>query len=198
MTEVKDWEAVIKEAPADEIPPGVDKTKITPETKDAEHLGLEHPSYEILEAKLTEIEKKAADYWNEVLRLKAEIVNVQKRADRDVASAHRYALEKFADELLPVVDNLERSLVTKVEENGALKDMYLGVELTLKMFLDVLKKYGISPIDPQGEQFNPDFHTAISTEKAETANVVVKVIQKGYLLKDRLLRPALVIVTKND
>lgn len=191
MSDQKDWESILKES-------GLNAEAVNPEIKSDEHLGLEHPSYPDLEEKLTAAEVKANDYWNEVLRLKAEISNVQKRADKDVANAHRYALEKFADELLPVVDNLERSLTIKIEEQGALKDMYVGVELTLKVFLDVLKKFGITQINPQGEIFNPAFHTAMSMEKSETPNIVLKVIQKGYLLKDRLLRPALVIVSKND
>jgi len=189
MTEQKDWSAVVKDQ---EKPPEA------PTVENKENLGLDHPSYEALEAKLTEAEVKANDYWNEVLRLKAEMVNVQKRADRDVSSAHRYALEKFASELLAIVDNLERSLMVKIDDNHALKDMYLGVELTLKMFLDVLQKFGITPISPQGETFNPTLHTAMSVEDGPTPNVVLKVIQKGYLLKDRLLRSALVIVTKNS
>lgn len=194
MSDQKDWESVLKEN--QEHNPNVNAAN--PEVKSDEHLGLEHPSYPDLEAKLTEMEAKANDYWNEVLRLKAEIANVQKRADKDVANAHRYALEKFADELLPVVDNLERSLIIKIEEQGALKDMHVGVELTLKIFLDILQKFGITQINPQGETFNPAFHTAMSMEKFETPNMVLKVIQKGYLLKDRLLRPALVIVSQND
>jgi molecular chaperone GrpE len=124
------------------------------------------------------------------------MANVQKRADKDVANAHRYALEKFAGELLVVVDNLERSLTIKIEDNSALKDMYVGVELTLKMFLDVLQKFGVTPINPQGEAFDPAFHTAMMTEESAMPNVVLKVIQKGYVLKDRLLRPALVVVAK--
>lgn len=194
MNDQKDWESVLKEnqAPAAEI----NASAVTPEVKSDEHPGLEHPSYVALETKLTEMEAKANEYWNEVLRLKAEIANIQRRADKDVANAHRYALEKFADELLSVVDNLERGLLVKIEDSGALKDMYVGVELTLKMFLDVLQKFGITQINPQGEAFNPTFHTAISTEQSATPNVILKVIQKGYLLKDRLLRPALVVVSQ--
>lgn len=192
MSEQKDWGSILNETSANEVPPSASK----PETKTEDHPGLEHPSYEVLETKLTEMETKANDYWNEVLRLKAEIANIQRRADKDVANAHRYALEKFVDDLLPVVDNLERSLLIKIEDNGALKDMYVGIELTLKIFLDVLQKFGVTQINPQGEVFNPAFHTAISTEPGATPNVVLKVIQKGYLLKDRLLRPALVIVSQ--
>ena len=128
MTDQKNWDEVVKE-----------NQESKAEVKNREPQGLEHPSYEILEAKLTDIEGKANDYWNEVLRLKAEIANVQKRADKDVANAHRYALEKFAGELLAVVDNLERSLTVKIESDGVLKDMYVGVELTLKSFLDILQ-----------------------------------------------------------
>lgn len=194
MSEQKDWESVLKEAPTNEVPPSASQS----ESKVEDHPGLEHPSYTALEGKLTEMEAKANDYWNEVLRLKAEIANIQRRADKDVANAHRYALEKFADALLPVVDNLERSLLVKIEDNGALKDMYVGIELTLKVFLDVLQKFGITQINPQGEVFNPTFHTAMSMESGDTPNVVLKVIQKGYLLKDRLLRPALVVVSQNS
>lgn len=162
-----------------------------------DELLLEHPTYKKLEEQLTLAENKANEYWDKLLRSQAEIENLQRRNERDIANAHKYGVEKFAREMLAIVDNLERSLTVKQEENAALKDFYVGVELTLKLFLETLQKFGIKPINPLNEAFNPEQHTAISVRENETLppNTVSEVIQKGYWLNDRLLRPAMVIVT---
>lgn len=162
-----------------------------------EQILIEHPTYKKLEEQLNAAENKANEYWDKLLRSQAEIENLQRRSERDIANAHKYGVEKFARELLAVADNLERSLTVKQAENEALKDFYVGVELTLKLFLETLQKFGIKPIDPKNEPFNPEQHTAISVREDTTlpANSVIEVIQKGYWLNDRLLRPAMVIVT---
>lgn len=163
-----------------------------------EKLVLEHPSYKELAEKLTEAERKVSEYWNKVLRAQAEVENLHRRVERDIANAHKYALDKFAGELLPIVDNLERCLLAKVEDQAVLKDFHDGIALTLKLFLETLKKHGITQINPLGEVFNPDQHTAMTTREIPGAvsNTVLEVMQKGYWLKDRLLRPALVVVAK--
>jgi molecular chaperone GrpE len=163
---------------------------------------LAHPSYKQLEDKLTVAEQLAHQHWDNFLRTKAEMENFQRRAERDITNAHKYSLEKIALELLSIVDNLERCVESKPVELAegaatALKDMYVGVELTLKMFVDVLSKFEIRPVNPTiGDSFNHDYHTAMTVREEIGAkpNSIVQVMQKGYMLKDRLLRPALVIV----
>jgi molecular chaperone GrpE len=168
------------------------------ESEISERLVLEHPSYKELEGKLTQAEQKSQEHWNNWLRSKADIENLQRRSEREIANAHKYALEKFANEILIVVDNLERSLEVKASEHEQLKDFYDGIELTLKLFLETLQKFDIKPIHPLGEEFDPKQHTAVTTKEDANAksNVVLEVVQKGYWLKDRLLRPALVVVSK--
>ncbi len=168
------------------------------ETRISAQMVLEHPSYQELLAKFSEEEKKSQDFYNKWLLTQADLENVKRRTERDITNAHKYALEKFAYEILTTVDNLERSLFTRAEENVALKDFYVGIELTLKHLLEVLQKFGITPINPVGEEFNHEKHTAMTMREDPTvkSNVVLEVIQKGYWLKDRLLRPALVIVAK--
>lgn len=164
----------------------------------SENLILEHPSYKALEEKLVQAEQQAKEYWNNWLRTKAELENTLRRAEREIANAHKYALEGFVREVLMVVDNLERSLLAKAAEHEQLKDFYDGIELTLKQFLEILKKFGIIQINPVGEVFNPEQHTAVTTREDANAksHMVLEVIQKGYWIKDRLLRPALVVVSK--
>jgi molecular chaperone GrpE len=159
---------------------------------------LEHPNYEELETKLTEIEKKATEHWNQLLRTQAELANIRQRAERDVAKERKYALEKIAIELLPVIDSLERGLEKTNDEVGQIKAMREGITLTLDLLLKALAKFGIRQLNPQGELFNPELHQAVSTQEQAGAqhNTVLQVLQKGYLLQDRLLRPVLVVVAK--
>ena len=158
---------------------------------------LGQPSSEELIKQLNQAEAKAADYMNKSLRALADLENMRKRAELDLAHAHKYAIEKFAFELLAAVDNLERTLEIEVEPDNPLKNIHVGVELTLKMLLDVFNKFGITQINPLGEAFNPEQHSAMSTKEDPNSNknTVLEVLQKGYMLKGRLLRPALVIVS---
>lgn len=151
-----------------------------------------------LENDLTQAQAQATELKDQMLRIKAEAENVRRRATMDVEKAHKFALEKFAADLLPVVDNLERALGFIDREDEALKGVVEGVELTLKSFLDTVAKYGVQQIDPQGEPFNPDQHQAMSIQpSADVApNTVTFVMQKGYELNGRLLRPAMVGVSK--
>jgi len=132
---------------------------------------------------------------DQVLRANAEMQNVRRRAEQDVEKAHKFALERFAGELLAVVDNLERALAAIAEEDVTQRE---GVELTLKSLLAALEKHGVSLISPHGETFNPEHHQAITmVEVADAApNSVVEVMQKGYSINGRLLRPAMVVVAK--
>ena len=169
------------------------------EDADEERMGdpaLSHPSYLELEEKLTEAEQKAHENWEKSVRALAELDNVRRRAEKDVEKAHRYGLEKLIDSLLPVVDSLEQALQLAEQENN--QAMHEGLELTMKLFLDVLAKHGVEQIDPTGEAFDPQLHEAMSMQETNDAapNTVLTVIQKGYKLNDRVVRPARVIVAK--
>lgn len=145
-----------------------------------------------------ELQRELAEARDAVLRTQAEMQNLRRRTERDVENAHKFALERFVGELLPVVDNLERGLAAfeaAHEERNALSE---GVELTLKNLLDVLKKFQVEPVDPKGQPFNPELHEAMSAvPNPEVApNTVLDVFQKGYQLSGRLIRPAMVVVSK--
>lgn len=131
-------------------------------------------------------------------RALAEVENVRRRTQQDIEKAHKFALEKFSNELLPVLDNLERALSAADHENESLKPMIEGLELTLKSFLDAVRKFGIEVVEEKNVVFNPEVHqamTLIDSPEYES-NHVVDVMQKGYTLNGRLLRPAMVIVSK--
>jgi molecular chaperone GrpE len=143
---------------------------------------------------LKKAELQALEHYDAWLRAKAECDNVRKRAQVDVANAHKYALESFSSQLLPVRDSLEAALAT---ENSTLEALRQGVELTLKQLDAALEKSAIREINPLGEKFDPHKHQAMTTVESEKpANTVVHVLQKGYQLHDRVLRPALVTVSK--
>lgn len=148
-------------------------------------------------ARIAELEGQLKDVQ---LRAQAEVQNAQRRAERDVAAAHKFALEKFAGSLLDVADNLERALQATPSEEPALKALHEGVSLTHKLFVDTLKRFGVEPVDPLGEPFNPELHQAVSTQASATAepNSVTAVFQKGYTLSGRLLRPAMVVVASAE
>lgn len=142
---------------------------------------------------LEEAQQKAEEYKNLYLRALADVKNSQHRAQLDVQNAHKYGIERLARELLLVVDSLEQGLAVNSQDEA----LRQGMELTLKMFLDTLDKFGIHPIDPAGQAFNPLQHEAISIQpasSAEEANKVLIVAQKGFTLNERILRPARVIV----
>lgn len=166
--------------------------------------GADTNSVELQQA-LTKAEEKANDNWDKFLAAKAEADNIRKRAERDVANAHKYALEKFIPELLTVKDSLElgtKAAKDNVAEtpNEQMSNFIEGSEMAITMFADTLKKVGVEMIDPQGEAFNPEFHQAMTmVPNPDVApNTVMEVIQKGYTLNERLVRPAMVIVSKAD
>lgn len=143
---------------------------------------------------LKSAELKAAEHHDAWLRAKAETENVRRRAQEDVAKASKFAVEKFAEAMLPVKDSLEATLVA---ESATLESLRAGVELTLKQLMSGLQGSGIKEINPVGERFDPHRHQAISTLESDgDPNRVLTVLQKGYLLHDRVLRPALVVVSK--
>lgn len=147
-----------------------------------------------LEEQLRALELKAAEHYDAWLRAKAETENVRRRAQDDIAKAGKYAVDKFAQSLLPVKDSLEATLVA---ESATLENLKAGVELTLKQLAAAFQSASILDINPIGEKFDPHRHQAISVLESEgDPNRVINVLQKGYLLHDRVLRPAMVIVSK--
>jgi molecular chaperone GrpE len=144
---------------------------------------------------LKQAEQLAAQHHDAYLRAKAEADNVRKRAQVEVANAHKFAVENFTAELLAVKDSLEAALVA---ENATVDSMKNGVELTLRQLKSVFEKFNVTEINPQGQKFDPHRHQAIGTIASDAEpNTVVQVLQKGYLLHDRVVRPALVMVAKS-
>ncbi len=151
-----------------------------------------------LRAQLEQAKSKAEENWDQFVRAKAEIENVRRRAERDVQNAHKFAVEKLVGELLPVRDSLEMGIAAARDEEASLDKLLEGSDLTLKMLSGVLIKFGVEVLDPVGERFNPEFHEAIAMQPGGDAepNSVLQVIQKGYRLHDRVVRPAMVIVAQ--
>lgn len=151
-----------------------------------------------LEQKLEQATNQATEEKDRALRTVAEMENLRRRTSLDVEKAHKFALEKFASELLPVLDNLERTLQVADRSNDAVKPLLEGVELTLKSMASSVAKFGVVAIDPQGQQFDPNQHQAMSMiENPDVApNTVIAVMQKGYELNGRVIRPAMVMVSK--
>ena len=146
------------------------------------------------EALLREAELKAAEHHDAWLRAKAEAENIRKRAQEDIAKAHRFGIERFASELLAVKDSLEATLAA---ENATFEALRSGVELTLRQLEGVLERQAIREINPVGQKFDPHWHQAISMLPSDKEpNTVINVLQKGYALNDRVIRPALVTVAK--
>jgi len=164
----------------------------------AETPKLDHATYESLMSQLNAAEQKSTEYEDRIMRMQADRKNADSRAERDIANAHKYALDKFVNELLPVIDNLERAVNHAEESKDDTTAILEGVKLTLKMLYNVLEKQGVQQVNPMNEAFNPSFHEAVSMQEqaAVKPGIVVGVLQKGYLLNERLVRPALVIVSK--
>ena len=144
------------------------------------------------------LQQQVAEANDQVLRVQAEMQNVRRRVERDVENAHKYALDKFSADLLPVVDNLERALSAISVDDESQKAVAEGIELTLKSFVDVLVRFKIEPVDPAGQPFDANLHQAVSMVPNPDLepNTVMDVFQKGYTLNGRLIRPAMVIVSK--
>jgi molecular chaperone GrpE len=157
------------------------------------------PDHAELTLMLEDARAKADEHWDQLLRANAELENARRRARQDVENAHKFALEKFALELLPVKDSLEMGLLASSEDSTeAAARLREGTELTLKMLASAMEKFGIVAIDPMGEAFNPETQQAMSMQESDehAPNTVMMVMQKGYQLNDRLIRPAMVVVSK--
>jgi molecular chaperone GrpE len=156
------------------------------------------PTIEQLQVKLAEAEQKAQENWDKAVRTVAEMDNLRKRTQRDLESAHKFALENFAKALLPVLDSLVLGLQAATGDSPEVQKFREGSELTLKQFEAVFDKFNIEAIDPLGQPFNAEQHQAMMVQEIEgvAPNTVVNVFQKGYMLNGRLLRPAMVVVAK--
>ncbi len=167
-------------------------------TQEAAEHSTEKPAAEItlsLEELLKKAELDAAEHHDAWLRAKADSENIRKRAQIDIANAHKYAIENFSTELLTVMDSLEAALAV---EDATVENFKNGMELTLKQLTTAFDKFNIKVINPNGEKFDPHQHEAMSTVDSDLIpNTVVHVIQKGYVLNDRVIRPALVTVSKD-
>jgi len=155
-------------------------------------------SPEELMERLDQAEKKATDNWDQLLRTKAEMDNIRRRTQKDLENAHKFALEKFVTELLGIKDSLEMGVSASHQENVTVDSLREGSEMTLTMLAGLFEKFNVVEVNPEGEKFNPDHHQAMSMQpNAELEpNTVMAVMQKGYLLNDRLVRPAMVMVSK--
>jgi len=150
---------------------------------------------EQLQADLEKAQTKADEHWDTVLRMKADLENQRRRTDKQVEDAHKFAAQKFIEELLPVADSMEMGLAAE----GDVEQIKEGVALTKKVFDNSLEKFGVEAVEPLGEKFNPELHQAMAMQPSEEyeEGCVSAVMQKGYTLKGRLIRPAMVMVVKN-
>lgn len=148
-----------------------------------------------LEIELDEARAKADENWDRFVRLQAEVENLRRRGEKQVEDAHKYAVKNFVESLLPVADSLEMGLAAE----GDIKQIRQGMDLTLKVLLDAMSKHNVEAVDPLGEPFNPDYHQAVSMQQSVDYkdNDVINVMQKGYTLNGRVIRPAMVVVCKN-
>jgi molecular chaperone GrpE len=165
----------------------------------------EHAHQVLSEERINELElavvtaqSTVSDQKDSVIRAKAEVDNIRRRAAQDVEKARKFALEKFAGEMLTTVDNLERALQSIDKDDESKKGVIEGIELTLQGLIASLDKFGVKAVDPQDQPFNPEFHQAMSMQEVPDVapNTVIAVMQKGYELNGRLIRPAMVMVSK--
>ncbi|KNX76464.1 molecular chaperone GrpE [Pseudomonas sp. TE6288] len=168
------------------------------EQLDEKNLNSEEAGAANADARVLELEEQLAAAKDQSLRAAADLQNIRRRAEQDVEKAHKFALEKFAGDLLPIIDSLERGLELSSADDETIKPMREGIELTLKMFQDTLKRYNLETIEPHGQPFNAEHHQAMAMQESADVepNSVLNVFQKGYLLNGRLLRPAMVVVSK--
>ncbi len=171
----------------------------SPEAESAAESEQGETDLEAALSKLSGAEQAAQQAKDDLLRVQAEMQNLRRRTEQDIEKAHKYGQEKFSIELMAVMDNLERSLeATSNSEDEAVKAIHEGVNLTLKSFIDCFTKFNIEAVDPLGEPFDPQLHQAMSIQEngESEPNTVIAVMQKGYTLHGRVIRPAMVMVSK--
>jgi len=165
---------------------------------DETEAGQNKESDKPVKSELEKLKEEKEDYYDRLLRASAEFDNYKKRANREMTELRKYANESLTRELLSVVDNLERAIMMCIESQASEEGILEGVEMTLKEILKILERFQVKPLESMGEIFDPRFHQAVGQEESEDspANTIIKELQKGYMIHDRLLRPAMVIVSK--
>ena len=183
--------------------PDTDPTGVPPQPApetggEPEAIEQHAPSIEELSTELDAARAKAEEHWDQLLRTRAELENLRRRQAAELEKAHKYALDSFVRELLQVRDSLEMGWAAARDEEADVAKLREGTELTLKQMSDVMARFGVDPVDPQDQPFNPDLHQAMSVQPRDdlAPNTVTAVLQKGYTLNGRLVRPALVMVSK--
>ena len=172
-----------------------DEARLEDAHKDEEKLDSPEKNADSLEAQLEAAQAKAAENWDNLLRAKAEMDNLRRRNAKDVENAHKYGIEKFVNELLPVMDSMSLGLAA---EDASAESLREGMELTMNMLVKMMENLGIEEIDPMNEKFDDEKHQAMSMQPNADVepNTVIAVMQKGYSLNERLIRPAMVMVSK--
>lgn len=167
-------------------------------SQDSSSSDIQTPGEDERDAEITALRATVESHWDKLLRTNADLDNLRKRNERDLENAHRFALERFIAELLPVKDSMELGLSAASGDSLELAGIREGIELTLKMFSNALEKFSVEELDPQGQVFDPELHQAMTTQESADVppGMVMTVVQKGYRLNERLVRPALVIVSK--
>ncbi len=152
-----------------------------------------------MEAKIEAAAQEAKDNHDRLLRVSADFENYKKRSAREMEGLRKFANESLIKEMLPVVDNLERAIDSSNNNGGTKNSIVEGVDMTLMEILKILEKFGVKPIESLGETFDPGFHEAVMQQESEdhAENTVLQEFQKGYMINDRLLRPAMVVVSKS-
>jgi len=172
-----------------------DEARLEDAHKDEEKLDSPEKNADSLEAQLEAAQAKAAENWDQFIRAKAEMDNLRRRSAKDLENAHKYGIEKFVTELLPVMDSMSLGLAV---EDASAESLREGMELTMNMLVKMMENLGIEEIDPLNEKFDAEKHQAMSMQPNADVepNTVIAVMQKGYSLNDRLIRPAMVMVSK--
>jgi molecular chaperone GrpE len=163
-----------------------------------EEISASEGDADVMSSELAALQKKADEHYDQLVRAHAEIENLKRRHTQELEKAHKYALDKFVGELLTIWDSLELGIQAAQNDEADVASLREGTELTVKMFGDVMEKFNVERINPEGEAFNPEFHQAMSmVPNAEMApNTVMAVMQKGVSLNGRLIRPAMVVVSQ--
>jgi len=187
-----------QQSPESQVESAEEKLVTEPESVDVVKEEVVDLSVDELVKKLALAEQKATENWDKALRIQAEMENLKRRTQKDLENAHKFALEKFSKELLSVMDSLELGIQASNAEEADVAKLREGSELTLKQFETVFAKFEVVAVGSEGEVFNPEFHQAMSIQPSDeqAPNTVMTVFQKGYTLNGRLIRPAMVVVSK--
>jgi molecular chaperone GrpE len=194
----KNTETASEQAMGEKFDDSAVKVDISGDEPDVEGTPEETDPLKILEARVQQAEEAASQAHDRLLRASAEYDNFKKRAQRDVEEFRKFANESLIKALLPIVDNLERAVESSGNDKKSNKGIVEGVEMTLREIYKVLEQFNLKPLESEGKPFDPNFHQAVLQEETgdHPENTVMKEMQKGYILHDRLIRPAMVVVSK--